>query len=268
MKCLTACMLLMLGAGAACADELADAAKALNGKDYPQALATYTRLAQAGSPEATLRLGEMYWYGEGVGLDRAQGDALFAKAAAGGSKAAVAATGLTRQREQKLPAIAYWVTGYDGADLTAGTFHCVAPAQPKYSETKRSVAAVSASNDAYSACYNGFIDNLLDAMPPGKRIPVDIAILMSEQELGQAREHLGKVYAAVAAREKQVADQVVATRAAWVDSTLAYFSTEKMRSSRYMQDDNLLAREKIDNRYANFRGGPRPPRDTQPKSAP
>lgn len=264
MKCLIACMLLMFGAGAACADELAAAAQALNGKDYPQALAIYTRLAQAGNPEAALRLGEMYWYGEGVASDRARGDALFAKAAAGGSKAAVAATGLTRQREQQLLAIAYWTTGYDGADLTAGAFHCVAPAQPKYSETKRSIAAVSASNDAYSACYNGFIDNLISAMPPGKRIPANIAILMSEQELGQARAHLAKVYAVVAAREKRVADQVVAERAAWVDATLAYFSTEKMRSSRYLEDAYLLARESEDRKYSNSKGM-RPPRDTQPK---
>lgn len=261
-----ACMLLVLGTGAACADELANAARALTTKHYPEALATYTRLAQAGNPEAALRLGEMYWYGEGAPLDRARGDALFAKAAAGGSKAAVAATSLTRQREQQLPAIAYWATGYDGADLTAGAFHCVAPDQPQHSETKRSIAAVSASNDAYNACYNGFIDNLISAMPPGKRIPDDIVILMSEQELSQARAHLGKVYAAVAAREKRVADQVVAKRAAWVDATLSYFTTEKLRSNRYVEDDLLLARESNDRRFSNSSSGMRPPRDPQPKA--
>lgn len=259
-----ACILLVLGTGAACADELANAAQALTTKHYPEALATYTRLAQAGNPEAALRLGEMYWYGEGVALDRAHGDALFAKAVAGGSKAAAAATGLSSLREQQLPAIAYWTAGYDGADLTAGAFHCVAPAQPKLSETKRSVAAVSASNDAYIACYNGFIDNLLSAMPPGTRIPGDIAVLMSESELGQAREHISKVYAAVAAREKRVADQVVANRAAWVDATLSYFSTEMLRESRYVQDANLIAREWTDRKMA-ARGGPRPPRETTPK---
>jgi TPR repeat protein len=262
MKRLIACCLLMFGVGAACADELSDAAKALNNKDYTQTLAAYSRLAQAGNPEAALRLGEMYWYGEGVALDRAKGDALFAQAAAGGSKAAVAATGLTGQRAQQLPAITYWTAGYDGADLTAGAFHCVAPAQPKFSDTKRSIAAVTASNDAYIACYNGFIDNLLNAMPPGKRIPVDIAILMSERELDQARQHISKVYAAVAAREKRMADQVIAKRAAWVDATLARLTTEMIREQRYIHGTSLYARERADNYYANFRSGGSPNRET------
>lgn len=237
MKRTIACMMVfILGAGSACADELADAAKALNSKHYTEALATYTRLAQAGNPEAALRLGEMYWYGDGVALDRAKGDALFAKAAAGGSQEAAAASALTGQRADHLSAIAYWTTRYDGADLTAGNFHCVAPDSPKFSVSKQSIASVSAANDAYAACYNGFIDNLMNALPPGKRIPGDIAILMSEQELRQASEHVGKVYAAVAAREKRVADQVVANRASWVDATMAYFKTQDARTQQFVYD--------------------------------
>lgn len=80
--------------GAAFADDLADANKALMAKSYPQAMELFGRLAAAGNAEARFRLGEMYWYGQGVPADRAKGDALFAQAASAGISAA--STALTR----------------------------------------------------------------------------------------------------------------------------------------------------------------------------
>jgi TPR repeat protein len=234
MKRLIAVMFLILSVGTACADELADAANSLNSKNYPQALAIYTRLANAGNPEAMLRLGEMYWYGEGAPLDRAKGDALFAQAAAAGNQAAIANTKLTSQRRQRMAEITYWTSGYDGADLVVGKFNCVAPTFPPFSETKRAVTAMSATSDAYTACYNAFIENLESALPAGKRIPEEVALLMSEQELNQAREHLVKVYAAVAARGKLSADQVVAKRAEWMIKTTDYLTTQKLREQQYL----------------------------------
>jgi TPR repeat protein len=224
-------MLLILSVGAACADELADAANALNSKNYPQALAIYTRLASAGNPEAALRLGEMYWYGEGVPLDRAKGDAFFAQAAAAGNQAAVAATGLTRERQRRMADISHWTTGYDGADLVAGKFNCVAPTFPQHSETKREIRQVSDASDAYAACYNGFIANLAS-----KRIPEDVLVLMSEQELSQASEHLGKVYSAAAARGKLAADQAVARREQWMKQTTDYLTTQNLRRENEVAD--------------------------------
>jgi TPR repeat protein len=243
MKPFIAGMFLILVAGTACADDLADAAKALHSKNYPQALSLYTRLANAGNPEATLRLGEMYWYGEGAPLDRTKGDALFAKAAATGNEAAAAATKLSSQRQQRLADIAYWTTGYDGADLVAGKLNCTAPVFPLYSQTKRDIRAVSAAFDAYTACYNGFIDNLENGIPPAKRIPMDVALLMSEPELGVAAEHLGKVYAEVAARGKLTASQAVAQRGQWMEQTTAYLSTE---SNRWQQRIADMDRERRD----------------------
>ncbi|MET0855333.1 MAG: sel1 repeat family protein [Telluria sp.] len=251
-------MFLILGAGAVSANELADAAKALQNKDYPQALSLYTRLATAGNPEAALRLGEMYWYGEGAPLDRARGDALFAKAAAGGSQAAVAAASLTGQRQQRLGDISYWVGGYDGADLVAGKFNCAAPAFPQHSETKRGIGDVSAAYDAYTECYNGFISNLENALPPGKRIPVDVALLMSEQELGQAREHLAKVYATVAARGKLASDQAVAQRGQWMNQTTAYLTSRQFRQQQYLAEFAMGYRQLSQERGWSDRGSPSP----------
>jgi TPR repeat protein len=238
--------------GVVWADDLADAANAMNAKNYPKALAIYTRLASAGNPEAALRLGEMYWYGEGAPLDRAKGDALFAQAAAAGNQAAVAATGLSRQRQQRIAEINYWTGAYDGADLVAGKFNCVEPTFPEYSETKRAVAAVSAASDAYTACYNGFIDNLADAMPPGKRIPEAVALLMSDQELGQAREYLAKVYAQVTARGKLAADRTLARRDEWLKQTTQYLKTQAARHDQFVAD---MERERNSNNISANGGG-------------
>ncbi|MDB5961058.1 MAG: hypothetical protein JWP59_2352 [Massilia sp.] len=229
MKHWIAALVLVAGAGSVCADELSDAASALDKKNYAVAVASYTKLANAGNPEAMLRLGEMYWYGEGVPLDRAKGDALFAKAAAAGNQGAAASLKLSAQRQARMADIAYWTSGYDGADLTAGKYACVAPVFPPYSETKRAVAAVSDSYAAYIACYNAFIDNIGAAMPAGKRIPEEVALLMSEDELAQARAHLDKVYTAAAARGRAAADQTLAQNAAWAKGTEEYLKTQQLR---------------------------------------
>lgn len=225
-------------AGAAGADDLAAANNALSSKNYPLAQSLYARLAGAGNADAALRLGEMYWYGEGVPLDRAKGDVLFAQAAAAGNQAAVAATALTRQRQQHLADITFWTTSYDGADLVAGKFNCVAPVFTPHTETKRAVTAIAATSDAYTACYNGFIENLEQALPLGKLIPENVALLMSEQELSQAREHLGKVYAAVAARGKLTAEQVIAQRDKWMAETTVYLTNQKLREEQYLLEMN------------------------------
>ncbi len=85
------CLACAVGGNAA-ADELADANQALQQKNYTVALTLFSKLANNNNREAQLRLGEMYWYGEGAPLDRAKGDALFAQAAAAGDPGAVAAT--------------------------------------------------------------------------------------------------------------------------------------------------------------------------------
>jgi TPR repeat protein len=250
MKRVVAGMVLGLSMGAVCADELADAAKALELKNYSQAVAIYTQQANVGNAEAALRLGEMYWYGDGAPLDRAKADALFAQAAAAGNPAAIAATSLSSQRQQRLAEITYWTSNYDGADLVAGKFDCAEPEIPKSSDNKRAIQAVSVASESYVACFNGFIDNLADAaMPPGKRIPKMLALLMSEQEFDQAKEHLVNVYRQVAARGRLVADRMVARRAQWMVETVSQVKTEVMRRDLMLAD---MERERGPHRFHKY----------------
>lgn len=231
--------LAMAASGAVFADELADANKLLDAKSYPQAMSILNRLADAGNTGAQLRLGQVYWYGEGVPVDRAKGDALFAKAAAAGSPDAKIAMGLSPARQQHMADIAYWTTTYDGADLTSGQFACKAPVVPAKSATRDEVKATSAAVNQWKACYNGFAKNLADAMPAGKRIPVEIADLMTDQEMNQARAHLDQVYGRVAASSRASADQTLAAYANWEKETMAYLRQKSIESERIVRDDQI-----------------------------
>lgn len=208
--------------GAAFADDLADANKTLVAKSYPQAMQLYSKLAAAGNAEARFRLGEMYWYGQGVPADRAKGDALFAQAAAAGIADAKAAMTRSARRAERSADIAYWTGKYDGADLTAGQYRCDRPVIPAVSRSNIDITATSAAYNAWTTCYNGMIANLADSMPAGKRVPAEILELMSEAEFDNSRAHLDRVYASVADSAQAGAAEVVAQHGAWEKATVAF----------------------------------------------
>jgi TPR repeat protein len=97
MKTLLFCVAL-LAAGAASADELADADALFAKKSYPEALQKYTRLANAGNPVAQQHLGEMYFYGEAGAVDMDKAALWFRKAAAKGNATAIASLDMMKQR--------------------------------------------------------------------------------------------------------------------------------------------------------------------------
>ena len=253
--------------GAAFADDLSDANKALAAKSYPQALQLYTKLAAAGNAEARFRLGEMYWYGQGVAVDRAKGDALFAQAAAAGIADAKGAMGRTAQRAARSADIAHWTEKYDGADLTSGKYRCDRPAMPAMSKSNAEIAATNAAYNAWTTCYNGMIANLSDAMPPGKRIPADVLDLMTEAEFDKARAHLDRVYAKVADSAQAGAAEVVAQHGAWEKATVAFVadSNKQVAGRARMEKEQLELRM---HQMAGLQAQANPPRDMSPPPPP
>jgi TPR repeat protein len=223
--------LAMMVCGSVMADELADANKLLDAKSYPQAMAILNRLADGGDANAQLRLGQVYWYGEGVPVDRAKGDALYARAVAAGSVDARIALGMTAARQQHLADIEYWTTKYDGADLTSGKYHCEAPAVPAKSTTNDEIRSTWDAVNAWKACYNGFAQHLDDAWPAGRRIPVRIADLMTDHEIDQAKAHLTAVYTRVADNAKANADKALATFDSWTKATEVFVAEQNVASN-------------------------------------
>jgi TPR repeat protein len=227
MKKIVFCLSLLL-AGAACADELADANAMFKNKAYPQALQLYAKLANAGNAEAQLHLGEMYWYGEAGAVDEGKADAWFRKSAAKGNKVAAAALDMMRQRTARRTDIDYWISKYDGADLKSGPYRCPAPRIPPVSKTQEEIDAVATHIEAWQTCYNGFVRNINDASPLAKRIPADVEKLMNQQEMEKARTYLDGVYTAIAEDAKVSAKLVLADVGAWRSATAAYVAEHNM----------------------------------------
>lgn len=225
MKKITFIVAMLFSCGAY-ADDLSDANGLLEAKSYPQALSLYTRLASAGNAEAQFHLGEMYLYGEGVGTDAGVAGEWFQKAAAGGNKQAVAALELIKQRAVRRADIDFYANNYQGADIALSKFNCVEPVVPEVSLTKRQITAVQEGLDAWTACYNGFVQNLNASLPPGKGIPSDVERLMNEQEYAQAKALMDKAYVAVSTQATQKAAQIEEKRVAWQAKTEAYVHAE------------------------------------------
>lgn len=225
-------ILLLLAGGVAAADELGDANKLMLAKSYDKAFPVYSRLAAAGNPEAQFRLGEMYWYGDGTAPDIATARRWLQKAAATGHKEAAEDLAALKARETRGADITYWTTGYKGEDLTSGKFACPAPAIPAVSRTNDDIKAVSASIATWQGCYNGFVANVNAALPPGKRIPDDVASMMTPHEMDAARAHLDQVYGSVIAHAQAAAGVVTANRDAWQKAT-----------EQYVADTNRAAKE-------------------------
>jgi TPR repeat protein len=219
---------LLLLAGAARADDLADANAMFKNKAYPQALQAYTKLANAGNAEAQLHLGEMYWYGEAGAIDEGKADGWFRKSAAKGNKVAAAALELMKQRTVRRGDIDYWISQYDGADLKSGAFRCPAPRLPAVSKTQEEIDAVAARIEAWQACYNGFVRNLNDSSPLVKHIPADVEKLMNQHEMDKARSYLDGVYTAIAEDARINAKLVLADVGVWRSATDAYVAEHNM----------------------------------------
>lgn len=253
------CMVLLLVAGVAAADELSDANKLLQEKSFDKALPIYTKLADAGNPEAQFRLGEMYWYGDGTAVDLAKATLWLRKAAAAGHKDAAEDLAALKAREGRSADIAYWTTTYKGEDLTSGQFACPAPAIPEKSTTNKDIAEVSAAISTWQACYNRFVANINAAMPAGKRIPDDIANMMTPHEMAAARDHLQEVYGGVIASAQQSASAILAKRDAWHAATQEYVVAQNNETkARAVEYQRMLELQEQQNRGVNKYSIPTP----------
>ena len=212
----------VLLAGTVHAGELDDAKSLFEQKKFPEALKLYTKLANAGNPEAQTSLGQMYWYGEAGKVDEAKAEALFRKAAAKGNKVAAESLVVMEQRVKRRADIDYWVTGYDGADLKSGQYACPAPRIPAVSKQTEEIERVTKAINKWQDCYNAFVQNLNAASPLSKRIPADIAKLMNASETEKATARLAQVHENISEEAKVASKLALADAAVWRTATVAY----------------------------------------------
>lgn len=227
------------------ASDLAQANRLLEAKSYPQAIDLLSKLAGQGDSAAQLRLGQVYWYGEGVSVDRAKADALFAQAAAAGNKEAVQAKSLTVQRESHLKDISYWTGGYTGADLVEARDACARPAVPERSVNNKEIKATQAAVANWQSCYKGFLNRMAVELPAGKAIPAQVLDVMSDEEVERAKTHLDAVYKRIADEASTGANQTLAAYGAWEKATNEYVQRENgIAESRDRQQRVVNERDK------------------------
>ena len=230
------------------AGQLEDANNYLQAKAYDKALPLYAQLADTGNPEAQFRLGEMYWYGDGPATDIRLATAWMQKAAASGHAGAREALTILQQRESRASDIAYWTSGYQGADLVAGSFDCRDPATPVMSTSSADIRLVEKAYFAWQLCYKKFIANLGSVTPLGKRIPPDVARLMTPLEQAQAVAHLNDVYTAINTQANERAAAIGSAYAQW-EKTSADSIASANRARKLEWDYN---REWLDTRQMGY----------------
>jgi TPR repeat protein len=223
-------------AGAVHADELADANRLLMAKSYEKALPIYQRLAEGGNAEAQMRLGEMYWFGDGTASDLAKARHWFERSAAAGNADAAASLASLKRRETHGDEIVYWTSRYQGEDLVSGQFACKQPDLPAVSRTRADIEATSAAITAWHACYNRFVANVNDALPPGKRIPPETLDMMTPTEGAQAQRHLDAVYSALIKKAQQDALAFNAREDAWRKATETFVTTDAQHRADRNED--------------------------------
>jgi hypothetical protein len=227
MKRLLCIVFLAAGvAGFAHADDLADANRLLMAKSYDKAFPIYQRLAEGGNAEAQMRLGEMYWFGDGTASDLAKARQWFERSAAAGNRDAAASLASLKRRETHGNEIVYWTSTYQGEDLVSGKFDCKLPELPALSKTKAEIKATSEKILAWHECYNGFAANLNDALPPGKRIPAETLDMMTPAEGAQAQHHLDGVYSRLIEKARRDAAEFSSREVAWHKATETYVNND------------------------------------------
>lgn len=223
------CVVLLALAGTAAADDLGDANRFLAAKAYDKALPLYQRLAAAGNPEAQFRLGEMYWFGDGTAADLGKARGWFERAAAAGNADAAASLASLRRRETHGADITYWTATYQGEDLVSGQYACQRPVFPSVSRTKPEIAEIDRAVATWRTCHNAMVDNLNDALPPGKRIPAEVLDMMTPAEALLAQRHLDGVYGKIIASAQAEAQAFEADNGKWVRSTQDFADLERVR---------------------------------------
>lgn len=254
------CIVLLAAVGAAHADDLNDANRLLMAKSYDKALPLYQKLAEGGNAEAQMRLGEMYWFGDGTPQDLVKARQWLGRSAAAGNADAAASLASLKRRADHGDEIVYWTTAYQGQDMVSGQFECKTPELPALSKTKAEIKATSEAILAWHACYNRFAANMNDALPPGKRIPAETLDMMTPAEGAQAQRHLDTVYSGLIQKARQDAAAFGAREDAWRQATETYVKNDA--GVREQDKAELALNQRLLNDYQTQRQMLAPPPPT------
>lgn len=112
-------------------------------------------------------------------------------------------------------AVAFWTSGYAGADIGSGNDHCPAPALPAIAHANPPPHGVRKAILDWEACHAGYLAGLR-ATPAESRIPAAVLAAMTPDQRARARAHVGAVQdRLMAAAQADAAAQAV-RHASWL----------------------------------------------------
>jgi hypothetical protein len=160
------------------------------------------------------------------------------------------ASALDDERASRKTDIAFYTDGFDGGDARMA---CVRPVIPPTSRTNEEIVKVDSDVKQWFDCYNAFAQRLNEALPPGKKIPADLARIMRPEEMKRAQERMNQVYGQIADDAQRSAAALVAEHQAWRDSTVL-FATTKNEETKQKIAQKLLEFEIAMQRQREFMG--------------
>ena len=235
MRKLSVVFLLCSLSVSALADELTDAHKLWENKQFVAAFAAFSKLAASGNPGAQLQLGEMYGFGEGTREDVAQDRIWLGEAAKAGHPDAANSLALVNQRAARKDEITYYTSRFDGGDARYEKFNCEQPVLPDSSQTQAEIQTVVASIDKWRACYDRFAVNLNRVAAPDKTIPADVLVLMNNEEFQQASHYIEQTYMDISKTAQKNGARVYENIDNWVSRTSGYLKKKQVADSSLMQ---------------------------------
>ncbi|MGX9784381.1 tetratricopeptide repeat protein [Janthinobacterium lividum] len=245
MKKLTLVMLLLAGFGAVHADELSDAQKLWENKDFYKSFQIFNKLAEAGNVNAQLQLGEMYGFGEGTAEDTEKAAYWLKQAAAKGHPEAAASLALVQERKAHHVDIAYYTTSFDGGSAAYSRYGCERPQIPAKSTSNEDIRKVNAKINTWTECYGRFIVNLRSVAPADKTIKPEILKLMNNEEFNRSAALINKVYGNILAEAAAIEQNISNESSAWKKSTELYAAEydKKLVQDKITSDNEIRVLE-------------------------
>lgn len=139
-------------------------------------------------------------------------------------------------------AVAYWSTGYTGAELAANNFGCPAPQVPAVSESNLQIRSVERAILAWETCHTRFFAALVAPGAADEQIPPAVLAAMTDSEREAARGHVRAVLLEVARAAEANSLPLLARHDAWRRATVEYIAR---------QNDALARSNVVEARNAN-----------------
>ncbi|MFZ6800664.1 M56 family metallopeptidase [Undibacterium sp. Di24W] len=180
-----------------------EASIAYQKQDYANAFALLNPLAEASYPEAQSLIGEMYWQAQGVTEDHALAKIWFEKAAAQNNSHAQQRLQQLRVRQARQTELNFYTTDFNADHLKLSENKCPSPQIGLPSEVRKLNQASLQSINAWENCYNQFVEKLQQRFEQQTLVPDDLAVIMTNKELAQAKNLMKQTYLAIANEAKR-----------------------------------------------------------------